>query len=308
MNNQPNGFNPNNQTGYPNQPVSGDPNNQTVYPNQPMSGDPNQTVYPNQTMNGDPNQTVYPNQTMNGVPNNGGMPPKKNNNLIIGVIAVAAVLILAIVIVVAFNMGKGQSVGGGMNGGPGPQPQQQAMVEEEPEEDSKPSTSSSKSNGAQKPASGKYSRQNPAPVGVAQTLVYEDEFDEEDNFTATVKIIETIRGEDALAMIKEVNQFNDDPKEGYEYVLAKVSITLDAINSEKAFDANAFDFDSFTSSNEELEWVSVIEPDPELDGKLYEGASTEGWITVQVKADDMNPKVAYKLEYDGTGGLWFALQ
>ena len=41
---------------------------------------------------------------------------------------------------------------------------------------------------------------------------------------------------------------------------------------------------------------------------LYAGGNAEGYIVGKVRVDDQNPKVVYGLNYDGSGGIWFALQ
>lgn len=75
-----------------------------------------------------------------------------------------------------------------------------------------------------------------------------------------------------------------------------------------AFDADSDDFDTFSSNNEEMPAVGYIaNPTPTIDGKLYAGGNTEGWITVLVKKDDPEPKLAYGLDYYGRGGIWFKL-
>lgn len=47
--------------------------------------------------------------------------------------------------------------------------------------------------------------------------------------------------------------------------------------------------------------------EPSLSGNLYSGGKAEGWATFMVKKDDPNPKLAYGLDIDGAGGIWFAL-
>ena len=68
-------------------------------------------------------------------------------------------------------------------------------------------------------------------------------------------------------------------------------------------------FKTFTSNNEECPdcYMSADKPQKLDGGKLFEGGNAEGWIAVQVKKDDANPKMAYGLDYDGKNGIWFAL-
>ncbi len=260
----------------------------------------------NYQQTGYPNQTFYPNQP----PIGGGMPPKKKNNaLMITLISVAVVLVLIIAIVIAFSMGKKTNVG--FN----PYMQQNNMQtnattanqDEKQEKSSADAEAGAKKTETTK-ASGKFSRQNPAPLGTEQVFDYENEYDETDNYSVSIKIIEAIRGESAFTKLKEKSSFVDAAPEGYEYVLAKIAMTVLSVGGDKAVEANQYSFVSFTSNNEENEDVFESCPDPEFDGMLYEGGSVEGWAVFLVKVGDTNPKLAYELNYDGTGGAWFALQ
>src|SRR5690606_29920654 len=42
--------------------------------------------------------------------------------------------------------------------------------------------------------------------------------------TWEIWVIESIRGDEALAMVKEANQFNDDPAPGMEYVVVRIGV------------------------------------------------------------------------------------
>lgn len=253
------------------------------------------------------NQTFYPNQ-----PNGGGMPPKKDNNkvLMIALISLVAVLLIVVVILAVTARRTTQRNVYVPATNPGVQTTVETEAQSEKEDASKETDQSgNKTASSEAKATGeKYSRKNPAPVGVEQVLDYKDPYNSDDDFKVSVTITETIRGEAALLKIKEANQFNDAPDDGYEYVLAKVRMTVLSLGSDKAFDADDWDFTSFSSNNEEIKHVFAAGLEPELGGKLYEEASTEGWMVLLVKADDANPKVAYHLDYDGTGGIWFALQ
>ncbi len=153
-----------------------------------------------------------------------------------------------------------------------------------------------------------YSRNNPAPLNTVQTYTKTNDWFEDDNYSVAVRVLETVRGEAAWNMIKEANSFNQEPKDGYEYVLAKIAFSVLSVKNDGAVNANSFDFDCFSGNNEEMEIAPVVGPDPSFDGKVYAGGSTEGWITVMVKKDDPAPKLVYGLDYNGTGGIWFALQ
>lgn len=148
-------------------------------------------------------------------------------------------------------------------------------------------------------------RQNPVPINTEVTAEVDDLLDK---YSVTIKITEVKRGADAWTAIEAANMFNDEAADGYEYALIKVSLTVNSVEDDKAVDISSYNFDSFTSNNEELERASVVEPEPELGGKLYAGGKSEGYIVVLVKKDDAAPKIVFELGYDGSGGVWMALQ
>ncbi len=152
-----------------------------------------------------------------------------------------------------------------------------------------------------------YSRNNPAPINTIQTYTQNNEY-ASDNHTVNIRIMETIRGEKAWEMLYAANMFNEEPEEGYEYILVKVAMSVMSVQDDNAFSVNSYEFETFSSNNEEMPAPILVEPEPQLTGKLYAGGSTEGWIAVMVKKDDANPKIAYGLDYNGAGGIWFALQ
>ena len=155
-----------------------------------------------------------------------------------------------------------------------------------------------------------YSRNNPAPINTVQTYTktYPDYYTDTYDYTISIRVIETLRGDAAWKKIHDANQFNDKPDEGYEYILAKIAMSAQYVENDAALNISEWDFDTFSGNNEEMVRKSVVEPQPILQGKIYAGGNTEGWIVVQVRKDDPAPKIVYDLEYDGTGGVWFALQ
>lgn len=153
-----------------------------------------------------------------------------------------------------------------------------------------------------------YSRSNPAPLNTMQTYTESSEYFDSENYSVNIRIIETVRGDEAWKKIYEANQFNETAPDGYEYILAKVAFSVLSTKGDFAVTPSKYQFKCFTSNNEEVEQPSIVEPKPNLSGNLYEGGNTEGWICVLAKKGDTNPKLAYGLDYNGAGGIWFALQ
>lgn len=152
-----------------------------------------------------------------------------------------------------------------------------------------------------------YSRTNPAPLNTVQTYARNDDWYEENNYSAAIRVIETIRGDKAWEIIKNDNMFNQEPREGYEYIIAKIAFSLLSKEVDGTVSANIYDFDFYSSNSEEYEFVSVVKKDV-LSTNLFPGGNAEGYVVGMVKKDDAAPKLAYGLEYHGTGGIWFSLQ
>lgn len=153
-----------------------------------------------------------------------------------------------------------------------------------------------------------YSRSNPAPLNTVQIYTKTSEYFEDDNYTVAVRIVETIRGAKAWEKIKNANMFNSEAPAGYEYVLAKIAFSVVDTKGEFAVKPSSYDFVAYSSNNEEMPDHFVVEPSPELEGNLYTGGNAEGYLTFLVKTDDTSPKLAYGLDYNGAGGIWFNLQ
>ena len=163
-------------------------------------------------------------------------------------------------------------------------------------------------NTAEKAESNEYSRQNPAPINTIQTYTKTSDWFEEDNYTVSVRVKETIRGEKAYSALKKKSPVYPEADEGYEYMNIKIAFSVVKTEGDFSVTAGQYGFKVFTSNNEECPDNYYASIAPVLQGELYSGANSEGWITVQVKKDDANPKLAYGLDYNGAGGIWFALQ
>lgn len=147
------------------------------------------------------------------------------------------------------------------------------------------------------------SRSNPAEIGSSLPFTVKGIIDD---YGGTVSVSQVIRGERAWQMIKEANMFNDEPKNGYEYMLAKakVSITRNA-KSDASVDLWSGAFELISTSGTAYDNAMVVTPDPSIDASIYVGSSNEGWVAFQVKKNDESPLIVFERNYDGTGGVWF---
>ncbi|ODA40474.1 HtrA protease/chaperone protein [Desulfosporosinus sp. BG] len=143
----------------------------------------------------------------------------------------------------------------------------------------------------------------PVDLNVSQTLEVNG-FDS--NYSAEVTVEQVIRGAQALTMVKNANESNTLPKSGYEYLLAKINFKLLDIGGGKSlYVFGESDFNLVSQNGLVYNQTGEVEPDPQLDARLYKGASNEGWVVFLVKPDDTKPKISYGVNYDGTGGIWF---
>jgi hypothetical protein len=109
-----------------------------------------------------------------------------------------------------------------------------------------------------------------APIG--ETVVSED---------WEITIVESVRGDNAWAMVQNANQFNDPPEDGMEYIAIKAHVRQ--IGTEDAY-VNISDAEfSITGSEGTLyDLPPVVDPDPPLEASLFPNGVFEGWFVMQV--------------------------
>ena len=154
-------------------------------------------------------------------------------------------------------------------------------------------------------ASGTYGRTNPAPVGTTQKINIDDY---SNTYIATITITELLRGNAAWIKIQEANLYNDEPEAGKEYILAKIKLSASNVKDDKAVSLSSYSFTAFSSDNVQYtDTFWEVTPSPEFSGDIYDGATLEGYAAYTVNANDTAPKIVFGNNYDGTGGIWFAL-
>ncbi len=142
-------------------------------------------------------------------------------------------------------------------------------------------------------------RSNPLPFGDAITVkrnIYDDSFN---GYEALLELtlLETIRGEEAWAIIQSENQFNDPADDGFEHVLIKVKGFLkEAETDDDSLFFSSFDFKFVSDDGEVYDFKSAVIPD-ELQKELYNGGTGEGYIHGQVKKGD-----EFKVSYNSSEG------
>lgn len=82
---------------------------------------------------------------------------------------------------------------------------------------------------------------------------------------------------------------------------------LTGLTPDTTYDVSTGLFKAVSSSGKDYDSITVVEPAPSIEAKLYPGASNEGWVAFQVAQDDAKPLMTLGRKYDGTGGIWFML-
>lgn len=142
-----------------------------------------------------------------------------------------------------------------------------------------------------------FDRASPAPLG--ERVVGE---------TWELWAIESVRGEEALARVKETNQFNEDPAPGMEYVLVHVGARN--VNPDAGADSiDDFSFKLTGDAGRVYDNPSVVNPEPDFDFDVYAGGEIDGWITLQCAEGEQNLRVVYEPAFSFTAQpRYFALE
>lgn len=149
-----------------------------------------------------------------------------------------------------------------------------------------------------------YSRENPAPIGATQDISIKNY---SQDYSTSISINRVTRGAAAWQLINSANMFNPQPEAGYEYIVVNATMTVTLVGNSKAVRATYMDFQTFSSTNVEYTNKIVVSPTPIFNADLYAGGSITGNFVVTVNSSDAKPKIVYGRDYDGSGGIWFAL-
>ncbi len=142
-------------------------------------------------------------------------------------------------------------------------------------------------------------RSNPLPFGETIT-VKENIYDDSSNSYESqleITLLETIRGEEAWAIIEKENMYNEPAAAGFEYVLIKVKGFLkESETDDDSLYFSNMNFNLVSNEGEVYEWTSAVIPN-ELSKELYNGGTGEGYIVNQVKIGD-----DFKVSYESSEG------
>lgn len=110
-------------------------------------------------------------------------------------------------------------------------------------------------------------------------------------------VVEVVRGDEAWLMVEEVNQFNDPPDEGMEYIAVKLYARY--IGTEDASETiDRGSFNSTGSAGVLYDIPSVVNPEPALDASLFPGGEAEGWVVLQAAVGETGVMLVFEPPFE----------
>ncbi|MEW4283451.1 hypothetical protein [Priestia koreensis] len=152
-------------------------------------------------------------------------------------------------------------------------------------------------------------RSNPIPFQKTATIeddIYDDNGDSYPiKFDLTME--EIIRGEQAYQMLKKMNEFNEAPPEGYEYMIVKSKVKfVESETKDLAFNIDGIvNFAVVSESGDIYSGDITPSTEPEFSFEMYVGNEKEGYIAGLVKKDE-KAQLRYQKNLDGE--VFFNLQ
>ncbi|MBC1827082.1 hypothetical protein HCJ02_01985 [Listeria seeligeri] len=143
-------------------------------------------------------------------------------------------------------------------------------------------------------------RSNPTPLN--STFMYSgamSDLDTSEYFEASldITVVETIRGEEALNLIKTKNKSTSPPPEGTEYILNKIKVKAsNIIFPENEFRITNYDFNYLSGDGTAYNSDYIVIPDA-LEATLYDGDVNEGYIHSIINKDDDAPLIKFRQFY-----------
>jgi hypothetical protein len=161
------------------------------------------------------------------------------------------------------------------------------------------------------------SRKNPAPIGTTVEFTHDCRqpagyewlnigADLDGKYRARITILETMRGQKAMDKVAS-SYYNSTIAldEGMELLIARVRFELlDMPDNDTPFKLGSISFDVVTSDGRTISKYFYQNAQPDLTTMLYEGAKTDGWITLACAKNDSNPLLVFENK-NGKGGIWF---
>ena len=125
-----------------------------------------------------------------------------------------------------------------------------------------------------------------------------------DTYQAELTLLDVTRGSDALAIALNANQFNTEPAEGKEYLLAKFKIRALSSENDAKIDINNSSFTLVSEDGKTYDSFTTISGIQPTLREMYAGGTQEGYACFEVNKDDRNPSIVF-LERNNNG-IWFS--
>lgn len=152
------------------------------------------------------------------------------------------------------------------------------------------------------PSADLYDTPDITPIGTARTFA-----NERDGYTLSVMINSVIRGQEAWELVSAASSSGEEPPVGKEYMVVSATVSALSATADEAVGISGCDiFEIFSNSFVEYGQGSIEGPGPVLKGEINEGESLTGYMSFLVDIGDA-PMAVFGRNYDGSGGIWFAL-
>jgi hypothetical protein len=160
-----------------------------------------------------------------------------------------------------------------------------------------------------------HSPHSPIPVGVPIVAMIEcgEGYTSLELYDVKITLLEIVRGEKAWKRIKEASMSNGLPNVGFEYILGRIKFEFfkRGFPGDKNYELRGSQFTAFSINGKEYKTPPIVQPKPELSGRLRSGDSLVGWVTFQVAIDDNKPLMTFTVKSGGAvehgGDVWFQL-
>lgn len=150
------------------------------------------------------------------------------------------------------------------------------------------------------------SSKNPAAVGTPVKSMVELGSVYSSIYDITITVLETVRGKDAMRLLKKADSKTPKPAKGFEYILARVRFEMKsrAVSDKLTFKLgdSPLQWVALASDLTEFPPVTVTAPAPALKGTVKPGDSVEGWVAFAVDKNDSRPVMVFGPDAGGATG------
>jgi hypothetical protein len=127
-----------------------------------------------------------------------------------------------------------------------------------------------------------------------------------ENVEAEITVLEIVRGEKAWDLVKAASPSNKPPGAGMEYIGVRIRFEFgeEGGAGDQSFGVRDEQFAAVSENGRQYERPTIVQPKPELVGRLYPGDSIEGYLVFLVSIGDGKPVMSFGNNYNR---VWFRL-